>query len=41
MSEKRILIVEDEQPIREMISFALGSAGYQTCEAADARTVQA
>lgn len=40
MSEKRILIVEDEQPIREMISFALGSAGYQTCEAADARQAQ-
>ncbi len=40
MSEKRILIVEDEQPIREMITFALGNAGYQTLEAADARAAQ-
>lgn len=41
MSEKRILIVEDEQPIREMITFALGAAGYTTIEVADARTAHA
>ncbi|PWV62477.1 phosphate regulon transcriptional regulator PhoB [Plasticicumulans acidivorans] len=41
MSEKRILVVEDEQPIREMVSFALGNAGYATAEAADARAAQA
>lgn len=41
MSEKRILIVEDEQPIREMITFALGAAGYATVEAADARGAHA
>ena len=41
MSEKRILIVEDEQPIREMITFALGAAGYATIEAADARAAHA
>ena len=41
MSEKRILIVEDEQPIREMITFALGAAGYTTVEAADARAALA
>lgn len=40
MSPKRILIVEDEQPIREMIGFALGSAGYEIQEAADARQAQ-
>ena len=37
MSAKRILIVEDEQPIREMVMFALASAGYEAQEAADAR----
>jgi len=41
MSEKRILIVEDEQPIREMITFALGAAGYATIEVADARAAHA
>lgn len=30
-----ILIVEDEQPIREMLRFALNAAGYETIEAAD------
>ncbi len=40
MSIKTILIVEDEQPIREMIGFALGGAGYQVHEAADARQAQ-
>ena len=41
MSAKQILIVEDEQPIREMIGFALDSAGYVIREAADARQAQA
>ena len=33
---KRILLVEDEQPIREMVRFALDKAGFQTDEAEDA-----
>jgi two-component system phosphate regulon response regulator PhoB len=40
MVTKRILIVEDEQPIREMVGFALGNAGYDVQEAADAREAQ-
>ena len=40
MSAKRILIVEDEQPIREMVMFALASAGYEAQEAADSRQAQ-
>ncbi|MEW5972625.1 MAG: phosphate regulon transcriptional regulator PhoB [Pseudomonadota bacterium] len=35
MSGKTILIVEDEKPIREMVSFALGRAGYSLVEAGD------
>lgn len=41
MNTKRILIVEDEQPIREMVMFALAGAGYEVQEAADARQAQA
>ncbi len=41
MNAKHILIVEDEQPIREMIMFALAGAGYEVREAADAREAQA
>ena len=41
MNTKRILIVEDEQPIREMVMFALAGAGYDVREAADAREAQA
>jgi two-component system phosphate regulon response regulator PhoB len=41
MNSKRILIVEDEQPIREMVMFALAGAGYDVREAADAREAQA
>jgi two-component system phosphate regulon response regulator PhoB len=41
MSAKRILIVEDEQPIREMVMFALASAGYEAREAADSRQAHA
>jgi two-component system phosphate regulon response regulator PhoB len=33
--------VEDERPIREMVMFALASAGYEAQEAADARQAQA
>lgn len=40
MSTKRILIIEDEQPIREMICFALENAGFEIYEAADARQAQ-
>jgi len=32
---KRILIVEDEQPIREMVAFALGKAGFELVQAED------
>jgi two-component system phosphate regulon response regulator PhoB len=41
MSGQRILIVEDEQPVREMAAFALKQAGYDIIEAADAREAQA
>lgn len=37
MSGEKILIVEDEQPIREMIAFHLSRAGYETFEAEDCR----
>ena len=40
MNAKHILIVEDEQPIREMVAFALANAGYDVQEAADARQAQ-
>lgn len=40
MNAKRILIVEDEQPIREMVMFALAGAGYEVQEAADVRQAQ-
>ena len=35
MTGKQILIVEDEQPIREMIAFGLRRAGYDVSEAED------
>src|SRR5690348_7913341 len=35
MSAKHILIVEDERPIREMISFGLKRAGFEVFEAQD------
>jgi two-component system, OmpR family, phosphate regulon response regulator PhoB len=35
MSGKRILVVEDEGAIREMVAFALGRAGFEVVEAAD------
>lgn len=44
MTANKILIVEDEQPIREMIAFHLTRAGFTTLEASDcasARTLLA
>lgn len=40
MSGKNILLVEDEQAIREMVGFALNRAGFQMTEAADAVDAQ-
>ncbi len=40
MAAKKILIVEDETPIREMIAFHLGRAGYRTLEAPDCGTAR-
>ena len=37
MAANKILIVEDEKPIREMIAFHLGRAGFETFEAQDCR----
>ena len=37
MAASKILIVEDEAPIREMIAFHLVRAGYDTVEAGDCR----
>ena len=37
MAASKILIVEDEAPIREMIAFHLARAGYETVEAGDCR----
>ncbi len=33
---RKILIVEDHKPLRSLLSFLLSSAGYETCETADA-----
>jgi len=41
MTQKRILVVEDERPIREMLAFNLGRAGYQVQPAADGREARA
>lgn len=40
MSEKTILIVEDESAIREMVAFSLKRAGFGTREAADCATAR-
>jgi len=40
MSTNKILIVEDERPIREMIAFHLARAGYETLEAEDCRAAR-
>ncbi len=41
MAQKQILIVEDEQPIREMIAFGLRRAGFMVREAEDCRSARA
>ncbi len=41
MSQKRILVVEDERPIREMLMFNLGRAGYDVQPAASGREARA
>ena len=40
MAAHKILIVEDEAPIREMIAFHLARAGYETLEAPDCRVAR-
>jgi two-component system phosphate regulon response regulator PhoB len=40
MTATKILVVEDETPIREMIVFHLSRAGYETFEAADCRAAR-
>ena len=40
MTSSKILIVEDEQPIREMIVFHLVRAGFETVEAEDCRSAR-
>jgi len=40
MTATKILIVEDEAPIREMIAFHLGRAGYQVFEAENCRSAR-
>lgn len=40
MAPHKILIVEDEQPIREMLAFHLSRAGFETLEAPDSRTAR-
>jgi len=41
MTQKKILVVEDENAIREMLSFNLSRAGYQVRPAADGREARA
>jgi two-component system phosphate regulon response regulator PhoB len=41
MTARRILIVEDERPIRDMIAFGLRRAGFEVAEAEDTRTARA
>ena len=36
MSQKRVLVVEDERPIRDMLAFSLGRAGFEVDSAASA-----
>lgn len=40
MAANKILVVEDEQAIREMIVFHLSRAGFETLEAADCRNAR-
>ncbi|MGH8143796.1 MAG: phosphate regulon transcriptional regulator PhoB [Steroidobacteraceae bacterium] len=41
MTAKQILVVEDEQPIRELIAFGLKRAGFEVREAGDYRAARA
>ena len=41
MTAKRILIIEDEKPIRDLIAFGLRRAGYEVEEAEDCREARA
>jgi two-component system phosphate regulon response regulator PhoB len=41
MTQRKILVVEDERAIREMVCFNLSRAGYQVSPAADAREARA
>ena len=41
MTQKKILVVEDERSIRDMIAFNLGRAGYSVERAADGREARA
>ena len=41
MAETRILVVEDEQPIRDLIAFGLRRAGYQVALAEDCQSARA
>jgi len=41
MTETKVLIVEDEQAIREMVAFHLTRAGYSVLQAEDCRTARA
>ena len=41
MTQKKILVVEDEQPIRDMLSFNLGRAGYDVRPAGDGHQARA
>jgi two-component system phosphate regulon response regulator PhoB len=40
MTGRRILIVEDEKPIRDMIAFGLRRAGFEVVEAEDTRSAR-
>src|SRR5688572_29534940 len=40
MAETRILVVEDEKPIRDLIAFGLRRAGYQVALAEDCRAAR-
>jgi two-component system phosphate regulon response regulator PhoB len=41
MTQKKILVVEDERAIREMLAFNLGRAGYEVRPVSDAREARA
>jgi len=41
MAETRILVVEDEQPIRDLIAFGLRRAGFEVALAADCQAARA